>query len=222
MKASKSGKTEKCCNCEEGELLLSMKPKKQDNREALLNCALHMFYCKGYDAVSVQEIVDAAGITKPTLYHYFKSKHGVLESLLAEKGHVVNENMKCAARIEGDIETVLKNVIRAQEMMAGELKELYLFMLGSYFSSNENVAKQVVAPFMIEQFKIIQDIFVRFFEDIEDAQKECYAVEFAGMMHYYILMRIQKREEEKKTLLSDDEMIDRLIKQFLYGIQKNI
>ena len=29
---------------------------------------------KGYDAVGVQEIVDTAGITKPTLYYYFGSK----------------------------------------------------------------------------------------------------------------------------------------------------
>lgn len=181
-----------------------------------------MFYCKGYDAVSVQEIVDAAGITKPTLYHYFKSKRGVLESLLEEKGQVINNNMKCAAQTEGDIGTVLKNIIQAQEMMAGELKELYLFMLSSYFSSNENVAKQVVNPFMVEQFIIIQDIFGRFFENIEDAQRECYAVGFAGMMHYYILVRIQKKEEERQILLSDDEMIDTLIRQFLYGIQKDI
>lgn len=194
-----------------------MKQKKQDNRETLLNCALHLFYCKGYDAVSVQEIVDAAGITKPTLYHYFKSKHGVLEALVEEKGHLINENIKNAALMDGDIEAVLKNIFHAQEMMAGELRELYLFMLSSYFSPNENTVKQVVAPFMVEQFKMIQDIFKRYFEDIEDAQKECYAVGFAGMMHYYILVRIQKKEEQK--MLSDDDMIDRLVRQFLYGIE---
>ena len=32
------------------------------------------FYMKGYDAVGVQEIVDTAGITKPTLYYYFEVK----------------------------------------------------------------------------------------------------------------------------------------------------
>lgn len=181
-----------------------------------------MFYCKGYDAVSVQEIVDAAGITKPTLYHYFKSKRGVLESLLKEKGHVINEKMKCAASVEGSIEKVLKNVIQTQEMMAGELKELYLFMLGAYFSPNENAAKQVVAPFIAEQFKMIQDIFGRFFGTIDEAQNECCAVGFAGMMHYYISMHIQRKEEQKQLLLSNDEMVDRLIKQFLYGIQKDI
>ncbi|HIS80092.1 MAG TPA: helix-turn-helix transcriptional regulator [Candidatus Scatomonas merdavium] len=38
-----------------------------ENRERLLEAALSLFYEKGYDAVGVQEIVEAAGVTKPTL-----------------------------------------------------------------------------------------------------------------------------------------------------------
>ena len=49
-----------------------------DNRELLLNTALELFHAKGYDAVGVQEIVDRAGVTKPTLYYYFGSKLGLL------------------------------------------------------------------------------------------------------------------------------------------------
>ncbi|HIZ64719.1 MAG TPA: TetR family transcriptional regulator, partial [Candidatus Blautia pullicola] len=44
-----------------------------DNRELILNAALDLFYARGYDAVGVQEIVDRAGVTKPTLYYYFGS-----------------------------------------------------------------------------------------------------------------------------------------------------
>ena len=43
--------------------------------------ALQLFYEKGYDAIGVQEIADAAGVTKPTLYHYFGSKYGLLETV---------------------------------------------------------------------------------------------------------------------------------------------
>ena len=53
-----------------------------DNREKILRCALELFYHKGYDAVGIQEICQSAGITKPTLYHYFGSKYGLLEVLL--------------------------------------------------------------------------------------------------------------------------------------------
>ena len=44
--------------------------------------ALDLFARKGYDATSVREICESAGITKPTLYHFFGSKDGVLQALV--------------------------------------------------------------------------------------------------------------------------------------------
>ena len=43
---------------------LVMESRKMDNRENILTCALELFYQRGYDAVGIQEICQAAGITK--------------------------------------------------------------------------------------------------------------------------------------------------------------
>ena len=56
-----------------------------DNREKILTNALDLFYTRGYDAVGIQQIVDAAGLTKPTMYYYFGSKRGLLDALLGEQ-----------------------------------------------------------------------------------------------------------------------------------------
>src|SRR5262245_7330212 len=50
--------------------------------ERILTRALDLFALKGYDATSVREICESAGITKPTLYHFFGSKDGVLQALV--------------------------------------------------------------------------------------------------------------------------------------------
>jgi AcrR family transcriptional regulator len=50
--------------------------------ERILSTALDLFAMKGYDATSVREICESAGITKPTLYHFFGSKDGVLQALV--------------------------------------------------------------------------------------------------------------------------------------------
>ena len=50
--------------------------------ERILSTALDLFAMKGYDATAVREICEAAGITKPTLYHFFGSKDGVLQALV--------------------------------------------------------------------------------------------------------------------------------------------
>lgn len=55
-----------------------------DTREAVLKEAASLFAARGYDAVSVREIVEGAGVTKPALYYYFDSKEGVARTLLKE------------------------------------------------------------------------------------------------------------------------------------------
>jgi TetR/AcrR family transcriptional regulator len=46
--------------------------------------AARLFAERGYDATSVREIVEAAGVTKPTLYYHFGSKQGLAEALLTK------------------------------------------------------------------------------------------------------------------------------------------
>lgn len=52
-------------------------------RERLLEAAIGLFARKGYHATSVREIVEAAGVTKPVLYYWFRSKDGVFHELMA-------------------------------------------------------------------------------------------------------------------------------------------
>lgn len=49
--------------------------------ERLLAEATRLFAERGYDRTSVQEIVEAAGVTKGALYHYFGSKDDLLHEV---------------------------------------------------------------------------------------------------------------------------------------------
>ena len=53
-------------------------------RERLLGAALEQFTRRGYAATSVREICLAAGVTKPVLYYYFKSKEGLYLQLMED------------------------------------------------------------------------------------------------------------------------------------------
>ncbi len=53
-------------------------------RLRVLRAAAHLFAARGYDAVSVREIVQAANLTKPALYYHFGSKEGVAQAILAD------------------------------------------------------------------------------------------------------------------------------------------
>ncbi|MBI4664256.1 MAG: TetR/AcrR family transcriptional regulator [Verrucomicrobia bacterium] len=53
-------------------------------RQQILRAALKKFAACGYAGTSVQDIVDAAEVTKPTLYYYFPNKAGLYQALLDE------------------------------------------------------------------------------------------------------------------------------------------
>jgi AcrR family transcriptional regulator len=46
----------------------------QERREQLLELGLHLFGSRPYDEISIEEIAQAAGMSKGLLYHYFPSK----------------------------------------------------------------------------------------------------------------------------------------------------
>jgi len=51
-------------------------------RERLLEVALRLFASKGYAATSVRDIVSAAGVTAPSLYHHFGNKEGLFLAIV--------------------------------------------------------------------------------------------------------------------------------------------
>ncbi|MBN2048150.1 MAG: TetR/AcrR family transcriptional regulator [Anaerolineaceae bacterium] len=54
----------------------------EDRRNEILDVAQAIFYTKGYDQTSIQEILDQIGIAKGTFYHYFPSKLDLLEGVV--------------------------------------------------------------------------------------------------------------------------------------------
>lgn len=69
--------------------------KEPDIRRAeILDAAQQLFYAKGYEHTSVQDIIDQVGIAKGTFYHYFGSKIELLDCLveqLADQGIALME-----------------------------------------------------------------------------------------------------------------------------------
>ena len=62
-------------------------PKAAATRKRLLELSAELFIDRGYDAVSLRDIADAAGVTKGAIYGHFRSKG----QLLVEVGQAVGD-----------------------------------------------------------------------------------------------------------------------------------
>ncbi len=65
--------------------------KGDKTKQHLYQCAINLFKEKGYEHVSVDEIVRTAGTAKGTFYIYFKSKVDIISHMLHKYDHYYDE-----------------------------------------------------------------------------------------------------------------------------------
>ena len=53
-----------------------------ERKNEILDAAAVLFMKKGFDNTSTNDILDAVGIARGTLYHHFKSKEEVMDALI--------------------------------------------------------------------------------------------------------------------------------------------
>lgn len=61
-----------------------MSSKGEKTRTEIVEAAQGLFYHQGYHHTSFSDIVDAAGILRGNIYHYFKSKDDILDAVVAQ------------------------------------------------------------------------------------------------------------------------------------------
>ena len=184
------------------------------NREILLDCALELFSRYGYDAVGVSAIVEAAGLTKPTLYHYFGSKRGLLEALLArESGRLIDEVQR-AAMYEGDLVLTLEKITRAYFRVAESHEQYYRLQLGMYFSAPKSETNQAVRPYKHREINLLEEVFIQAVKEHGNmsGRHGRYAAGFLGTINAMIGLYLNAE------LALTDELVFQMVHQFMHGI----
>jgi AcrR family transcriptional regulator len=60
-------------------------------RSEILDVALRLVYSRGYQGMSIQDILDGMGISRGAFYHYFDSKQALLEALVERMGRTAEQ-----------------------------------------------------------------------------------------------------------------------------------
>ncbi|MDY3920305.1 MAG: TetR/AcrR family transcriptional regulator [Candidatus Limivivens sp.] len=188
-----------------------------DNKEKILESALDLFYARGYDAVGVQEIAESAGVTKPTLYYYFGSKRGLLETLLEKEYAVLRRALENASWYEDEVPDLLYRVASAFIDYSVEHQKMYKLMMALFYSARENEAYQAVSPIVKDIYRRIVSVFGQAANRLGNmnGRQDQFAVGFLGVINHYILFAAEK--EDGRIEISDEKK-QSLVNQFMYGI----
>lgn len=79
-------------------------------KKRLLHAAISLFTSKGYASTSVREIVEAAGVTKPVLYYYFKNKEDLYLEILQKSMTEIGKLMLYSESLQGDYSSRIKEL----------------------------------------------------------------------------------------------------------------
>lgn len=185
-----------------------------DNRETILEQALTLFSERGYDAVGVQEICDAAGITKPTLYHYFGSKRGLLEAILDCSFTKLKTRLAAAADYQGDMPLTLQTVAETYFSFASEYPAFYRLQLALWFAPQESEGFKAVIVQNRFQYEVIEKVFLNAVPQHGNmrGRHQAYALTFLGMLNTYIGLGLNG------LAALDVDLARQAVRQFQFGI----
>lgn len=185
-----------------------------DNRSEILRIALELFANRGYDAVGVQEISTAAGVTKPTLYHYFGSKLGLLKLLLDLYNGELEPAIQAAANYQGDLPLSLEQFAQAYVAFARRQPVVFRLSMTLAFAPRQSEAHQAAAAWNAALWQSLEDMFAAAARDHGNmrGRQKLYTATFSGMLNTYIGLWLNGYGP-----LEDDFLL-RMVHQFQHGI----
>jgi TetR/AcrR family transcriptional regulator len=131
----------------------------EGNRALLLDKATRLFSERGYTAVGVEEICAAVFLTKPTLYHYFGSKRGLLDAIIAERGAPLLSALRIASVYGHDVPLGLERMAFALADFTRRDPVFARLRLSMSFAPPESEAGAAAAALNAELFALVEDFF---------------------------------------------------------------
>lgn len=151
-----------------------MNTKKQN----IINAAYSLFINKGFNAASIQDILDEAGVSKGTFYNYFTSKTeclmAIMESIASE---IRQKRMAAAAGKPLNDPQVLADQLSIRIHLNHE-KNLFSLYESIFYSQDVELKKFAKITYMKELDWITSRII-----DIFGKKAEPYALDNAAILH---------------------------------------
>jgi len=88
------------------------KARRNGSREAIVEAAERLFLQRGFGSVSMDELAEAAGLARRTLYNQFASKEEIFREMLLTMSGQLENAFPPGIETQGDVEDVLRLVAR--------------------------------------------------------------------------------------------------------------
>jgi len=126
--------------------------------EQVLEAAMQLFWRKGYEATSLQDLLAAMGLSKSSFYQTFKSKHTLFKACLRHYRQMLGQDLARQMEQAGSGKAFLQNLfhgLAAESCGAGARKGCLLMNTASEFAQSDPKVAAAVA----QGIESLRDIF---------------------------------------------------------------
>ena len=162
-------------------------------REQILEVAINVFGRAGYYGASMNDIADAAGVTKPVLYQHFDSKHYLYLELISSTAEGLREAIRVAVggRMTGreQLEAAFQAYFEFFEQDPGHFRVLY----GEGVRSDPAFTEQLIA-LEVEMTAFTAELIT--IPSLEQSDKLLFAYGISGLLESSV--RRWSEEEDRR------------------------
>jgi TetR/AcrR family transcriptional regulator len=184
------------------------------SKETIAAVALALFARKGFESVGVNEIAEKTGLAKPSLYHHFGSKDGLLEAIVETQGQKLLTLTGTAAEYKHDITMNLTSLFHESIGFACGNQDFFRLLLRLFASAPETPGFETGAVLRVKLIKIYTDLFLAAAKDHGNMRhrEAVYAETFWGLVQTCAVLAMNG------SLKLDKNTQFRIVHQYMHGI----
>jgi len=171
---------------------------KDKRRSEIAHKAIEVLARKGFQSATIQDIADAAGVGKGTIYHYFKTKGEILMAVSGEIFREMERSLGAALLRMDEPEERLAALIQESLNITEELEYLYIIYTDLWLANLRGQGQGDFIAVITSLNDDLRKIVARMIEDgkrkglwAEDIDADALAVylitSFDGVVFHYML-----------------------------------
>lgn len=172
--------------------------KGDERREAILDAAERLFYDKGYENTSVQDVLDKLSLSKGGFYHHFESKLKLLEAICARRSERAYRQSEAAVEAcTGNAVAKLNAVLSRIAFFESDSVDYIVIMLKVVYRDGCVQLRDALSRMTLERY---QNLITRIIH--EGVDQKLFYTPFPDGMGRIILMLNNALTDETACLLS--------------------
>jgi AcrR family transcriptional regulator len=189
--------------------------RRGESREAIMTAAERLFLQRGFGSVSMDELAEAAGVARRTLYNQFASKEKIFRAMLDRVSAELESAFPPGIETQGDVEDVLR--LLAKVIVDLHKNPEYLGFLRMVVADSRQF------PWIAKEFAAVMDPqtgrLARYLGHLTDLgilncrNPTLAAHQFMGIINEFSLWPWMIGRQ--RALASDNEVIEEAVQMFL-------